>query len=58
MKEKPDRAERRRRFREQVRENPRLAAVYFILRLLVLADFGIRKLCSYITSGRRVSASG
>ena len=36
MKEKPDRAERRRRFREQVRENPRLAAVYFILRLLVI----------------------
>ena len=30
----------------------------FIRRLLVLADFGIRKLCSYITSGRRVSASG
>lgn len=36
MKGKPDRAERRRRFREQVRENPRLAAVYFILRLLVI----------------------
>ena len=36
MKEKPDRAERRRRFREQVRENPRLAIVYFILRLLVI----------------------
>ena len=36
MKGKPDRAERRRRFREQVRANPRLAAVYFILRLLVI----------------------
>ena len=36
MKGKADRAERRRRFREQVRENPRLAAVYFILRLLVI----------------------
>lgn len=36
MNRKADRAERRRKFREQVRANPRLAAVYFILRLLVI----------------------
>ena len=35
-----------------------LPARVFIRRLSVLADFGIRKLCSYITSGRRVSAGG
>lgn len=36
MKQKETRDARRKRFREQVRENPRLAAVYFILRLLVI----------------------
>ncbi|WP_130870968.1 hypothetical protein [Intestinimonas massiliensis (ex Afouda et al. 2020)] len=36
MKQKIDRSERRKRFRDQVRENPKLAAVYFILRLLVI----------------------
>ena len=36
MKHTADPAGHRKRFQEQVRENPRLAAVYFILRLLVL----------------------
>ena len=36
MKQKIDRSERRKRFRDQVRENPKLAVVYFILRLLVI----------------------
>ena len=36
MKHTADPARHRKRFQEQVRENPRLAAVYFILRLLVL----------------------
>lgn len=36
MNPKIDRSEHRKRFREQVRENPRLAAVYFILRFLVI----------------------
>ena len=36
MKQKLNRSEHHKRFRDQVRENPRLAAVYFILRLLVV----------------------
>ena len=36
MKQRESRADRRRQFREQVRKNPGLAAVYFILRLLVV----------------------
>ncbi|WP_297212157.1 hypothetical protein [uncultured Flavonifractor sp.] len=36
MKHTADPAGHRKRFQEQVRENPRLAAVYFILRLLVV----------------------
>ena len=36
MKQRESRADRRRQFRDQVRKNPGLAAVYFILRLLVV----------------------
>ena len=36
MKERGRRGDRRRQFRDQVRKNPGLAAVYFILRLLVV----------------------
>lgn len=36
MKQRESRADRRSQFREQVRKNPGLAAVYFILRLLVV----------------------
>ena len=36
MKQRESRADRRRQFRDQVRRNPGLAAVYFILRLLVV----------------------
>ena len=36
MKQRESRSDRRKHFREQVRKNPRLAAVYFILRLLVV----------------------
>ncbi len=36
MKQVSERPDHRKKFREQVRESPRLAAVYFILRLLVV----------------------
>ena len=36
MTRKSDHTDPRKNFRQQVRENPRLAAVYFILRLLVI----------------------